>query len=112
MDPPMGGTSQSQGGGGSVSPSTADQIAASIGDSAARSITGIAPDRERSGENAKVRSIEKGRSPASDGTNPLSAVASAAGTGAEVGGLLVYTLLALTLLVVGVAWTRFRRSGD
>jgi hypothetical protein len=48
--------------------------------------------------------------PARVHSNPLDAVASAASSGTEVGGPLVYVLLALTLLLASAAWMRFRRS--
>ena len=80
-----------------------------------RSITGVPRGREagQRQQEHEARSHRQGAARRPTLTaNPLSAVASAAGTGAEVGGPLVYTLLALTLIVVGVAWTRFRRTGD
>lgn len=100
--------------GPSVSAATADQIAASVGDEATQNITGVPRGREagRDNKSTKPGHPTTSSTPADAEANPLSAVASAAGTGAEVGGPLVYTLLALTLIVVGLAWTRFRRTGD
>lgn len=101
-------------GGAPVTDATADRIAASVGDEAAQSITGVAPGRGGDGpsKSAKPRAPAKNRAPADAEANPLGAVASAASTGAEVGGPLVYSLLALTLLLVAVGWTRFRRTGN
>jgi hypothetical protein len=115
--PAAGGDTGSESGPGSAQPISAEtlsQIQAAAGGQAVRAVAGaeaIAPATPRKPSHA-TSAEPAGRSPAPArvDSNPLDAVASAASRGTEVGGPLVYILLALTLLLASGAWMRFRRS--
>ena len=93
---------------------TLGQIQAAAGDEAVRAIAGPQATAPSNAKKPSHRTNPKpaGRStaPAHVDSNPLDAVASAASSGTEVGGPLVYILLALTLVLASAAWMRFRRS--
>lgn len=99
-----------------ISGGTLRQVQAQAGPQAVAVIAGpgasiAAPAKQPSpGHRAPRPTAKRPDVPARSHSNPLSAVASAAGNGAEVGGPLVYGLLALTLLLASAAWLRFRRS--
>jgi hypothetical protein len=97
---------------------TLSQIQAQAGREAVRAITGSPAPITSGARKPPERSDEPGPDRGSEGpartggVNPLSAVASAAGSGAEVGRPLIDVLFAITLLLAGAAWIRFRRNTD
>jgi hypothetical protein len=118
--PSASGDTRSGDGPGAAHPiasGTLDQISAAAGPEAVRAIAGAdapAPSTARKPPERTSDPQPAGRParPAPAESNPLSAVVSAASDGTEVGGPLVYILLALTLVLVSGAWMRFRRSNS
>jgi hypothetical protein len=53
-----------------------------------------------------------GTAPTQPSSNPLGAVQSAVNSGTTVGGGFIWALVLLTLLIAGVAWTRYRRRSS
>jgi hypothetical protein len=53
-----------------------------------------------------------GTAPTQPSSNPLNAVQSAVNSGTTVGGGFIWALVLLTLLIAGVAWTRYRRRSS
>jgi hypothetical protein len=95
-----------------IARATLDRIEAAAGPAAVDTIGGtqVAGSPSGRGEARRPTATGEPAKPAPERGNPLDAIASAAGSGAQVGGPLVYSLLGLTLLLAGGAWLRFRRS--
>jgi hypothetical protein len=64
----------------------------------------------RKGERAKPLPLDGGVDQKAPSSNPLDAIRSAVSSGATVGDGFVWVMLAITLLMVGIAWTRYRRD--
>ncbi len=65
---------------------------------------------KQSTDRAKTGAREpKGTAPTQPSSNPLGAVQSAVNSGTTVGSGFIWILVALTLLIAGIAWLRFRR---
>jgi hypothetical protein len=99
-----------------ISGQTLSRIQAAAGPRAVQAIAGpkaTAPSTARKPSRGSGKDPEPPARPAAPArvdSNPLDAVASAASSGTEAGGPLVYILLALTLLLASATWLRFRRS--
>ena len=78
----------------------------------ARADTGAKQGSKRSSDR-KARTPEPaGTAPKQPSSNPLGAVQSAVNSGSTVGSGFTWVLVLLTVLIAGIAWTRYRRRSD
>jgi len=78
----------------------------------ARADTG-AKQGSKGSSDRKARTREPaGTAPKQPSSNPLGAVQSAVNSGSTVGSGFTWILVLLTLLIAGIAWTRYRRRPD
>jgi hypothetical protein len=72
--------------------------------------------KKQTPERTSTRKAEKreavGKPPTQPSSNPLGAVQSAVNSGTTVGIGFIWLLVALTLLIAGIAWLRYRRGSS
>jgi hypothetical protein len=72
--------------------------------------------KKQTPERTSTRKAEKreavGKPPTQPSSNPLGAVQSAVNSGTTVGSGFIWLLVALTLLIAGIAWLRYRRGSS
>ena len=66
----------------------------------------------RSADRKAQKSEPAGKAPTQPSSNPLGAVQSAVNSGTTIGNGFIWLLVALTLLIAGIAWTRYRRGSS
>ena len=64
------------------------------------------------GPQAAARASPRRKAPTQPSSNPLGAVQSAVNSGSTVGNGFIWALVALTLLIAGIAWMRYRRRSS
>jgi hypothetical protein len=74
--------------------------------------SGTRQDSKRSSDRKAQPNEPSGKAPTQPSSNPLTAVQSAVNSGTTVGSGFIWLLVALTLLIAGISWMRYRRRSS